>query len=180
MTLPRLLARILDGIDELSAGITSGSLSVDQWQREMAHLLYVGHTAAYMEGRDTRDLSPEARRRLGELIGEQVDYLNNFADTLDSEGWSEGYKARAAMYAGSVKASYWMGKTFDLPLPAHPTQGCEGLTNCRCSWDVQWLDPEELDADCYWRLGASEEHCTPCTTRAKDWAPLRVRGGKLA
>lgn len=180
MTLPRLLAHVLDGIDELSQGINSGLLSVDQWQREMAHLLYVGHTAAYMEGRDTRDLSPEARRRLGELIGDQVTYLNGFADDVDTEGWREAFKARAALYAGALKHSYSVGRTFHWPLPFHPGDGSTPcLGNCLCrGWEVQIIDEEELDADAYWRTGASERHCTECPQRAAA-SPYRIRGGKL-
>lgn len=177
----RVLARILDGIDTLSSGINAGALTVDAWQREMAQLLLVGHVAAYQEGREQDQLSPGARRLIAQIVGEQVDYLNGFADKVAEQGWDDRRdRARAALYAGSTKQAFSRGATFGLPLPFHPGDGgSECLGNCYCRWEIVWLDQEELDADCYWRLGGRpERHCTTCPSRAAN-NPYKVRGGEL-
>lgn len=176
----RVLARILDGIDTLSDGINSGALSVDEWQQEMARLLLVGHTAAYQEGRGADELTPGARRIIAQVVAEQVDYLNAFADVVEANGWNDARdRARAALYAGSLKQAFSRGDSFGLPLPFYPGDGSsECLGNCKCRWRIVWLDREELDADCYWVLGGAERHCTTCPSRAAD-NPYRVRGGEL-
>lgn len=178
----RLLARVIAGIDELSDGINAGLLSPTQWHNELANLLLVGHTAAYQEGRGITDLPPGARRLISQLVGEQVDFLNRFLDQVEARGWDDRRdRARAALYAGALKATYSRGVTFGLELPAYPGDGSsECLGNCGCQWRVDWIDQEELDADCYWVLGGAERHCRTCPQRAAAWAPLRLRGGRPA
>lgn len=174
----RVLARVLDQIDTLSDGINSGALNIDQWQQRMATLLLQGHVAAYQEGRERDDLGPGARRTIGRIVGEQVTYLNRFADQLDTRDWEDRRdRARAALYAGSLKQAFSRGETFGLELPFYPGDGSsECLGNCGCRWRVVWLDEEELDADAHWELGGAERHCTTCPTRAAQ-NPYRLRGG---
>jgi hypothetical protein len=175
--LRRLLDRLLADIGQQSAAMGAGRVSVDQWQAQMAQSLLVGHYAGYMDGRDTRTLSPAEQARVNKRVGEQLDYLNRFAAELDQRGWEDRDGARAALYAGAVKASFWSGRTRGYDLPAQPTEGSPCMVNCACSWEMDELDPEELDADFYWRLGPTE-HCRVCIDRAQQWAPLRFRGGE--
>lgn len=176
--LRRVLARILDGIDELSDGINAGALSVDAWQREMAQVLLVGHVAAYQEGRDASELSPGARRIIAQVVGEQVDYLNRFANEVDARGWDDRKdRARAALYAGSTKQSYWRGASFGLEMPYYPGDGSsECLGNCGCRLQVIWEDEEELNARVRWILGGAERHCRTCPQRAAQ--EIVFRGGR--
>lgn len=175
----RVLGRVLAGIDSLSDGINAGALSSVEWHNELARLLLVGHTAAYQEGRGQDSLSPGARRLISRIVGDQVTYLNGFLDRVERDGWNDARdRARAALYAGSLKQAFSRGATFGLELPAYPGDGSsECLGNCGCRWNVVWLDQEELDADCYWLLGGAERHCKTCPQRAAAWAPLRIRGG---
>lgn len=176
----RVLGRIRDGITTLSQGVSGGQLSADQWQAEMAQLLMAGGLASYAEGRGVPvgQLAPKTRAEIARYLSGQVDYLNRFADEIDAGGWQPGFESRAQMYGSSLRALYERGATFGLPLPAYPGDGSsECLTNCRCRWRVVWIDRENLDADCYWKMGQAE-HCPTCEARADQWAPLRVRGGQ--
>jgi hypothetical protein len=175
-----VLGRVLDEIDTLSDGMNSGLLNVDQWQQRMANVLIRGHIAAFQEGRNRNELDPQARRMLSGVVGDQVDYLNRFADQLDGRDWDDRRdRARAALYAGSLKQAYSRGETWGLELPFYPGDGSsECLGNCGCRWRVEWIDQTKGDADCYWQLGGAERHCTTCPTRAAD-NPYELRGGKL-
>jgi hypothetical protein len=175
----RLVARLIEELDTLADGINSGALSPVEWHNAVANALLRGHVAAYMEGRDVDDLAPGARKAIGKLVGGQVEYLNKFLDQVEADGWQDGRdRARSAMYARNLVASYERGKTFGLDLPAYPGDGStQCMTNCKCSWRIKWIDQEELDADCYWDMG-SAEHCEDCVKRARQWAPLRIRGGE--
>lgn len=176
----RLAERVAEGITTLGQGVSGGQLTPDAWQAEMARLLMAGGVASYAEGRGVAvgDLAPRTIDEIARYLTGQVDYLNKFADEIEAGGWQPGYEARAQMYGRALRGLYERGATFGLPLPAMPGEGSECLTNCRCRWRVEWLDRENLDADAYWVMGQAE-HCPTCQTRAAEWAPLRVRGGKL-
>jgi hypothetical protein len=178
--LDRIMAATIAALDELSDGINAGLLSPVEWHNSMADVLLTAHTAAYLEGRGVDSLSPGARRLVAEIVSEQVQYLNGFLDKVEAEGWQDARdRARAHLYAGALKATHARAEAFGLNLPAYPGDGStECLTNCRCRWDIRWLDREELNADCYWRMGQAE-HCDTCRSRAETWAPLKVRGGEV-
>ena len=176
----RVAARIAEGITTLGQGVSGGQLTADAWQAEMARLLMAGGLASYAEGGGVRpdQLAPRTRAAIARYLSGQVDYLNKFADEIEAQGWQPAYEARAQMYGRALRALYEQGATFGLPLPAMPGEGSECLTNCKCRWRVDWIDRENLDADAYWVMGQAE-HCPTCQTRAAEWAPLRIRGGKL-
>jgi hypothetical protein len=177
-TLRQLIAEMLDQTSVLMDGLAGGQLSTDAWQQAMARMLTEHHVASYLAGRDTRDLSPESRQVLSELVGDQLDYLNRFADDIDREGWQEKWRARGALYAGALKSTFSRAQTWAWPLPFYPTEGSECMVNCLCAWRIDVLDQENLDADAYWELGRAEQHCTTCPSRAAD-NPYRIRGGVL-
>jgi hypothetical protein len=170
-----LLADIRDSSDELRRG----RITADQWQADVARALVEHHAAAWMAGQGADTLSPKARVQLGRVVGEQVDYLNRFADQIAAEGWREAFGARAAMYAGAVKESYWRGFGGGLPLPGYPTVGTRCLSNCGCTWELDVLDAEEDNVDAYWRRGKSDS-CSTCIERERNWSPFRIRGGRAA
>lgn len=173
-----LLDKILEDIALQSAAMGAGRVSVDQWQAQMAQSLLVAHYAAMMEGRSQRELSTQARALVNRLVGEQLDYLNGFADQLDQRGWEDKDAARAALYAGALKSTFWTGRTYGYEMPHVPGDGSTPcLVNCQCYLEIDELDQEEINVDVYWKLGAAE-HCGPCVQRSQDWAPLRFRGGE--
>lgn len=182
--LERIMARILEGVDELADGVNAGALTPTQWQQEMVNLLAVGHAAAWMEGAGTNQVGPLGRREIARLLGEQADYLNRFADLIEQTGWSDfdaRYRARAALYVGALKATESRARTLGLPLPYHPADGStECLVNCRCRWEIRKVGDND-DYDCVWRMGAAE-HCDTCRSRAARHSartPLRIRGGEV-
>jgi hypothetical protein len=176
--LQRLLAELLDGIDTAVVGVASGHLSADGFQAEMVRRLFEGQLAAYLVGSQGDTLSPQAERLIKDAVKAQLPYLDRFADEIAANGWREALAARAQLYAGSIKPTFWRARAFGLPLPYWPGDGSTPcLGNCRCSLRIDWLDEENLDADVYWHLGA-EHHCGVCPQRAQD-SPYRFRGGEL-
>lgn len=178
-TLRRLLASVLDGVDTAVQGIRDGALTPDRFQAEMARRLFEGHVAAYLAGRGVTELTPQAEKMVKQAVIEQLKYLDAFADTIAAEGWRDALGARAQLYASSLKATWYKAKAFGLDMPFYPGDGstpCKG--NCRCTIEITWLDEEELDADVYWRMHASE-HCDGCVQRSAD-SPYRFRGGERA
>lgn len=174
--LRRILALLLDGIGTAVDGVASGRLSPDAFQAEMVRRLFEGHVAAYLVGRDVRDLSPQGERLVKDAVKEQIDYLNGFVDTIAAEGWREAFAARAQLYAGSIKATFWRARTFGLDLPYYPAVGTQCLNNCGCSWRIDWIDQENLDADCTWIRGRSDS-CATCISREMA-GTIHIREGE--
>lgn len=183
MGIDDLIAEMQDDVTTIWQGLQGGQLSVDRWQETQARSLLVFHTAAYMMGRDKRTLTDRERTRLAEWVGDQVTYLNGFADTIDAE-WNGStlppkWLARARSYAGAVRASYWKGRTLGYSLPAYPGDGSsECLGNCGCAWSLSVLDEEEGNINAWWVRG-KDDSCPTCIDRASRWAPLRIRGNEI-
>lgn len=182
MGIDDLIAEMRDDTATIWQGLQSGALSVDRWQEMQARSLLVFHTAAYMMGRDKRTLTSREQARIASVVGEQVTYLNRFADVIDSE-WDGGdlkakWLARAQSYAGAVRASYWRGATLGYNLPAYPGDGSSiCLGNCGCGWRIVVLDEDNGDIDAYWQRG-KDDSCETCVERAGKWAPLQLRGNE--
>lgn len=177
--LERLLADILGSIADHNAAIAAGRISVDDWALLVARDLLAGHYAGYMVGRGTKDIGAQSRESVGATVEAQLDYLNAFADTIRAEGWRDAFGARAAMYAGSLKESYWRGRSFGITMPYVPGDcSTPCLTNCKCWLEYNWIDTENLDVDITWKLGV-ENHCSECPQRAAN-SPYRFReGGRI-
>lgn len=175
-SLKNTLAAFLSDIEESNSMLKSGKITPDEWQADVARSLVEHHMAAYMAGQGSEKLTPRAKQELSGIIGDQIDYLNKFTDKIAETGWRDPYAARAAMYAGSIKESYWKGAAKGLPLPGWPAVGTECLTNCGCSWDFDVLDMENDDVDAYWKRGKSDS-CNTCIERESAWSPYKIRGG---
>ncbi len=176
--LRRLLSLILDDIALQSAAMDAGRVTVDEWQRTMALSLLTGHYAAFMDGAGTRTLTDREQARVNEIVGNQLDYLNRFAAELDTREWTATDAARALLYGGAIKGTYYRGMAGHYELEAYPGDGqSECLGNCTCVIFIDEQNQEEMDADVYWRLGSGES-CPTCKRRAQQWAPLRFRGGE--
>lgn len=155
------------------------------WERRMEQAIARGHTAAWIAGAAERSfggkvrefasrfvgaraLSTSDRRELSALVARQMDYLKGFAGAR--EGMSEAaIRARAQLYAGAVRASYYTARWGDWELPWSPGDGSsECLGNCHCSASV--ADNGDGTGIYTWTLGsgASERHCATCPGRAGD------------
>jgi len=125
-------------------------------------------------------MDDQARATVAKQVQKQLDFLDNFAlEIQKTDEFEAGWDARAAMYAESIKAPYWSGRTKLLPLPALPGDGTtQCKTHCHCLWSIDTLDEDAGDYDARWIRGVSDS-CQTCVQRAQDWAPLRIRGGVL-
>lgn len=145
--------------------------------REFERILVEYHLAAYFAGRGDDELSPRADLLMGAAISAEIGYSRAFLGKIDTLSDAQA-TARALQYTGAIKASYSKGKHWLWDLPFHAGDGgTPCLTNCRCRWDVQVQDLEELDANAYWRVTAGES-CAGCVARAKG-NPYVFKGGAL-
>lgn len=182
----------MDGIEEV--GALAGDLGaeleaayqelertglVEQWKENVTRLLIRYHIAAEVLGSGSDSLTPEGKARAQRAVTIQLAFFEGFyLEVQTAEDFEPGWESRAKSYADAIKVPYWQGRTKLLPLPAMPAQGTQCLSNCLCFWDIQPIDEEQGDWDCYWVRGA-DDSCQTCIQRAADWAPLRVRGGML-
>lgn len=174
--LTRLIRRLKTIISTSTEALQSGSVDVDAWEDQVAAALQQAYPAAYKAGGGALD--DAARKTVSKQVAAQLDYLGRFALEIQSaDEWQAGWNARAAMYAEGIKVPYWQGRTKMLPLPAMPGEGTTCLTRCRCLWDVQQLDGDG-NYDAFWRRGATDS-CQVCVQRATEWAPLKIRDGRL-
>lgn len=154
------------------------------WQRDMERVITRAHTAAWLAGTAERlrvkldspllsqaRLSRAERAEIKAVVEKQLEYLAGFVEAKG--GLSEAQvAARAAMYAGAVQKTYSESRWGDWDLPFYPTDGSECMANCRCSWEVN--DNDDGTGVAYWRLGATERHCTTCPAREAD-NPYQVK-----
>ncbi len=107
-------------------------------------------------GIDPRGLSRAEREDVKAAVKAQLEYLDGFLKALPDMS-EKAIAARADLYAGTVRASYY-GARF----PGLPSYPCDGgtpcLGNCKCTLD-------QREDGIYWVLGAAE-HCDGCVSRA--------------
>jgi hypothetical protein len=170
-TLTTLLRDLIGKIDTHTVDFREGRVDADGWQRRMAKDLIETHTAAYLAGTGGGVIRAADKRVLTQVLGDQIDYLNRFADDLqagEDEAWTTRNEARARLYAGAIKHSFWRGTTKGLDLPAYPGDGTSDcLVNCNCAWEID-------GDDAYWRLGPTD-HCETCRERATTWNPYQLQ-----
>lgn len=149
--------------------------TVAQWERAMLDAITRGHAAAAIAGTaerlgvaagskllNERNLSRIERRDIHTAVRGQLPYLRNFAADVQAGQLSDAQiAARAALYAGAIRTTYYRGRwaTYDLrnvPIPADGGTQC--ISNCKCVAyveDGQWI--YEMTA---------AEHCQGCEERA--------------
>jgi hypothetical protein len=153
--------------------------SVAAWRDSVAAAIVEYHTAAMIAGGKGEALDPGLRGQLSEIVANQLNYLDNFAEAVARGNLTPAQiGARADMYAPAIRQPYSAGFTGGLPLPAMPAEGTICHTNCKCSWDIVPIDEEAGDYDCFWRRGA-DDSCSTCIARARRWSPILIRGLEL-
>lgn len=194
-------------IAALMGELESGTITPPAWRARFGELLatyiLVGYFAGSANNTGPRipgatggtrpgaaaDLQGEPRAWVGDWLGRQLDYLNNWLDAIKTNysaggEYVPGWTARGQMYAASVVAPYWYGETQGLPLPALPGDGSSACGQLdACGWIINWIDRAKGDADCVWKLNYTRvvltEHCQQCKERAVKWNPLQVRDWRL-
>lgn len=177
--LDRLIEDFQFDIENLMELLKAKKITVAVWEEEFAALIATYNQAALMLGLDSQSLALAEFLYLTAIVRGQLDYLSNFALVIQSTpDFRDGWISRAAKYAQSIKTPYWQGAVDMLPLPAMPAQGTICQTNCGCYWDVEEVDAESGDFDCFWRRGKNDS-CETCLEREAQWNPVRVRGWML-
>lgn len=162
----------LDALKGATGALLRGGSSA-AWLRAMQAALVKAHTAAYLAGLGERSAGGRVRVWLSKLIGAQalpkaeretlkglisaqLDYLRGFAGALD--GLSEAQiAARAALYAGAVRGTYYRTKYPGLgAVPGDGSTPCKSQCKCRL---------EERDGGIWWVMGEAE-HCSGCAANA--------------
>lgn len=176
--LRRLVLRALARISGAMEALAAGDVSPAEWAATIARVLARGHADALRAG-GVSPTSPAGQAYLTRSIATQLHFLRGFQAVVEAaDTFERGWNARAALYAQSVGAPYWAGRTRLLPLPALPKDGttiCK--TNCGCSWEIVELDGEG-NYDCYWRR-AKDDSCGTCLAREVAWSPLAIRDGRV-
>lgn len=142
--------------------------SIGAWRKQMEVAIRRSQTAAYIAATAERlgttpklikGLSKAERAELDKHINAQLKYLDGFvADLKAGKLTMAQAQARANLYAGPTRGTYYATRYHGLPF--YPTEGSECKANCKCSW-------EQKGSEFYWRMGAVE-HCPTCQTRAAN------------
>ena len=154
----------LDALKGATSALLRGGSSA-AWLRAMQAALVKAHTAAFMAGQAERlgvnvstlkGLSRAERDDIKQQVAAQLDYLRGFAGALD--GLSEAQiAARAALYAGAVRGTYYRTKYPGLgAVPGDGSTPCKSQCKCRL---------EERDGGIWWVMGDAE-HCSGCAANA--------------
>jgi hypothetical protein len=182
----RALAALERGFTARVVGLTrayaQGRLTLPQWRAAFAAELDAYHPAAAIVGAGgSRD---EAVLALGrQRAAEQRAFLDAWAAQLEQGGLPSErmLTARARLYAGAGKASFYEGQSVSNKLPRMPFYpgdgGTECLGGCVCAWKFQKLEGDG-NWDCYWNISPAE-HCPTCLERQAAARPLKVRGGVI-
>ena len=171
-----LLARDIAAITQQL--VDGGSVAV--WERRMFEAITRGHAAAAIAGTaerlgveagskllNERNLSKAERQAIRDAVAAQLPYLRQFAADLGKLSDAQ-IAARAALYAGAMRATYYqaLGGGYDLrnvPIPADGGTPC--LTNCKC---VAYVEGSQWHYET-----TAAEHCDECLSReAKSPYPL--------
>jgi len=176
-------AEIKDAMYKLSIG----AIDVNEWVAIMRRILAKSQSLAYLAGVGATSFIPEQLQIVARNIARQFPFLRRFARVLQNEidagnidSIIEKFSRRAELYTQTITSNYWQGRGYGKPAPpAYPGDGTsQCLTQCRCRLEYEELDRDKGDWNIYWRLGEAE-HCQTCRTRAREWSPLRYRGGRL-
>lgn len=183
MSIPdRIAALLARDIAAITRELLDGG-TVEVWERRMLEAIARGHAAAAIAGTaerlgvaagskllNERNLSRAERDEIRRAVAGQMPYLRNFAADVAAGRLSDTQiAARAGLYAGAIRATYYRGRWagWDLrgvPVPADGGTSC--VSNCKCVAFVegnQWI---------YETTAA--EHCPECLSRAaKSPYPLQ-------
>lgn len=175
-------------VTDLASRLANGDITVNQWQRSMGEEIERLHLTAWAIGRGgVNGMSQRDLRDVQRKIGEQKGYLDAWAGQLRqqrnrSEAFSEAWIAsRGRLYGGAANATIWQANTAAIGIPRLPQYPGDGKTrcrtNCKCSQKIVKLRGDG-NFNVFWKLGTAE-HCPNCQALARQWNPLKIRGGKI-
>jgi len=154
-----LHALTLDAIQQLDF---TGSA----WAKQMEAIIARGHMAAQIagiadrSGVEPRGLSRIERQEIKAIIKDQLDYLKGFVAAA-ADMSPEAIAARAALYAGAVRQTYYAERWGAWDIPAHLLPGNQTcMTNCKCRISVE--DHGDGTGTLTREMGGTENHCDEC------------------
>lgn len=170
----RIAALLARDIATITRELLNGG-TVEVWERRMLDAIARGHAASAIAGTaerlgvaagskllNERNLSRAERDEIKRAVAGQVPYLRQFAADVAAGRLSDAQiAARAGLYAGAVRATYYAGRWYGwdlrgVPIPADGGTMC--LSNCKC------VAYEENGRWIYETTAA--EHCPECLSRA--------------
>lgn len=178
-SLDRLIVRLSSLIAAATDALQADPDRLDDWYDEISRQIRRYTLAAYLAGNGGTAPTGPADQQIADAIKAQQQFLTAFREEIRaSDEWKAAWNSRAAMYAQSIKASYWNAKTRGWPLPAQPGDGTTiCLTNCGCAWEIDELEGDG-NADAYWRR-SKDDSCQTCLEREAQWSPLKIRSGEV-
>ena len=176
VSLDTLHAQPLTLIAPATETLASGG-SIGAWRKAMDVAIRRSQTAAYIAATAERlGVSPALvkkpsraeraeRAELDARIAAQLKYLDGFVADLKAGKLTPAQaQARAALYAGPTRGTYFATRYQGLPF--YPTEGSECMANCKCVWR------DEGGGRYTWLMGTAE-HCPTCESRQAG-NPYRV------
>lgn len=149
----------------LAARLTSGEITLGEWNLEMREAIRRAHALQLVAGAngDKANVAPDDWLRLGPELRKQYRFLTDFAREIQAgQVQATAIAGRAELYAQSAKTAYWDQVTKDVRLPTMPgRQRCLG--HCGCSW-------VERDGAWYWVRGLSDS-CEDCLRNEQLYNP---------
>lgn len=168
----------LDNLQSILAKVIAGAPLDAGFAKAMEAALVKGHTAAVLAAAAERagvrvdsglfkGLSKAERADTKKAVAEQLQYLKGF---LAAKGdMSEAaIRARAQLYAGSIKQTYYTARwgDWDIPQGLMPgNQQCMGNCLCRIS---EVKDNDDGTGTLTRTMGGTEQHCTECPALEGD------------
>jgi hypothetical protein len=157
------------------------------WDAKMRAVLTRGHTAAWMAGTaerlgvkpdsalfSQRRLSRAERAEIKAVVEGQLTYLKGFAAARGDMS-ERAIAARADLYPGAVKATYYAARWGDWEIPAGLMPGMQQcITRCLCKI-AGIRDNGDGTGVLVRELGGTEWHCTECPPLAGEH-PVRRKG----
>jgi hypothetical protein len=172
----QLLAAIALLVYGLAEDLASGSITLSDWEDAMRDQIKNTLGVMYVFGRGGFDaMTPNDWTVLSGLVTAAFMYLDHFAADIAQSLLSEdAIAARSAMYVGSGVGAYERGQAaaLDLYLPVYPGDDCEGMSNCRCWWDVNDLGDGSMEA--IWHCEDDKESCDVCIAHVEEYNPLFI------
>lgn len=157
-----------------------------KWADEMRKVITRGHLAAWMSGTAERlnvpvdspllskaRLSRAERDEIKQVVDKQLEYLKGFEQQRGDMS-EQAVAARADMYPGAVKATYYEARWGDWDIPADLIPGNQQcITRCLCEGHVR----DNGDGTGVWirKLGGTEAHCQECPPLAGEHPIERKR-----
>jgi len=161
-------------VGELAGALARDEITLQQWEASFRQLILRALTAEYLLGRGGRQaMTPRDWGTIGALAKAQYEFARGFAADLAAGKLETAadVEGRMAMYFGAAREAHEIGRSEAYGMPRLPAYPCDGgtpcLTGCKCSWSITETSTEWRAT---WRLGAAQQHCAGCSSRALSYA----------